>query len=148
MNLAPTGNGRNPMALVRACGMSRENKVEFSGMRRTHGIQLHRKPPWQVTFVTEELCPQCPTEVSTKGHLAKVQAPGCLSHSGTPPTATVWGKQPRILRGGPPQQDRRDLAGEGLQLPLPGPRAASLAVILRVGTGKPTFSLQQSPLQA
>lgn len=48
---ASTGNGRNPMALVTSCGMSRENKIEFSGMRHTHGIQLYRKPPWQVIFV-------------------------------------------------------------------------------------------------
>lgn len=39
------------MALVTSCGMNRENKVEFSGMRHTHGIQLYRKLLWQVIFV-------------------------------------------------------------------------------------------------
>ena len=47
----PTGNGRNPVVLVTSCAMSRENKVEFSGMRHTHRIQLHRKLPWRVIFV-------------------------------------------------------------------------------------------------
>jgi hypothetical protein len=36
--LSSTGNERNPMALVTSHGMNRENKVELSGMRCTHGI--------------------------------------------------------------------------------------------------------------
>lgn len=79
--LASTGNGRNPMALVTSCGMSRENKIEFSGMRHTHGIQLYRKPPWRVISVVCRTLPRMPLiELSLRGHFFKVEAAAQVNH--------------------------------------------------------------------
>ena len=99
--LASTGNGRNPMALVTSCGMSRENKIEFSGIRHTHGIQLYRKPPWRVSSVICRTLPRMPlVEFSLRGHLFKVEAAAQVNHDHHLGKAAEG-----LTREGPIQQD-------------------------------------------
>lgn len=116
--LASTGNGRNPTALVTSCGMSRENKIEFSGMRHTHGIQLYRKPPRRVISVICRTLPRMPpTELSLRGHLFKVETAAQVNHS------HHLGKAAEGSRGKvPSSRTEWALAGERLQLFFPGPQ--------------------------
>lgn len=116
--LASTGNGRNPMALVTSCGMSRENKIEFSGMRHTHGIQLYRKPPRRVISVICRTLPRMPLiELNLRGHLFKVVAAAQVNHGHHLGKAAEG-----LTREGPIQQDGAGFGRERLQLFSPGPQ--------------------------
>ena len=115
--LASTGNGRKPTALVTSCGMSRENKIEFSGMRHIHGIQLYRKPPRRVISDLQNSAPNAPTELSLRGHLFKVETAAQVNHS------HHLGKAAEGSRGKvPSSRTEWALAGERLQLFFPGPQ--------------------------
>lgn len=146
--VASTGNGRNPMALVTSCGMSRENKVEFSGMRHTHGIQLYRKLPWQVIFVIWRTLTKMPlTELRIKDHLSTIEAPAWVSHSSVPAHSHCLGKpaggggsQRKGSRRGPsPSEQKRIWQGKDISSLCPS--SQPIRVILRVPTRMLIFSL-------
>lgn len=120
--LASTGNGSNPMALVTSCGMSRENKVEFSEIRHTHGIQHSGNHPGRSSLWFEDSAQNAPDRTQ---HQRPFFQGGGTSPSESQQPSIPWppfGKRSwGIKRKGPLQQDGTGRAGERPQLSPPLP---------------------------
>lgn len=127
--LASTGNGRNPMALVTSCGMSRENKIEFSGMRHTRNPAIQETTPARHLCDLKSSAPSGPDRTQHQRPSFQGGGTSPMSHSShsTPRPPFVKTSQ-GITREGPLQQDGTGLgSGKTPTLSTQAPKVASLS---------------------